>query len=101
MTWTPEVHLFTIQELQLLMELRESYGKNCWEKIAKDLNSSSIVRAIKTGTQCRDKYRNCSKFEQGRKENQNWTEDENKKLFQLYMVHGSSWSNFESSFPNK
>jgi hypothetical protein len=34
------------------MELRETYGENCWEKIAKELNLR-IKTSSKTGRQCR------------------------------------------------
>lgn len=61
MKWTIEVFSFFTQELQLLKELRESYGKNSWEKIAKEINSSLICKCIKTGRQCRDKYVNSFK----------------------------------------
>lgn len=95
MKWTAEVSLYKIQESQLLKELRTKYDKNAWEMIAKDLNSSPIIKTVKTGRQCRDKYINCCKFDQDHKENQTWTEQESKKLYELYMYNGGAWSDFE------
>jgi hypothetical protein len=57
----------------LLKELREKYGKNSWEKIAKDLNASNLNKIKKSGRQCRDKYINCNKFNTGNTEDPIWT----------------------------
>jgi hypothetical protein len=53
--------------------LREKYGKNSWEKIAKDLNASNVNKIKKSGRQCRDKYINCNKFNAGNTEDPIWT----------------------------
>lgn len=101
MKWTEEVFLFLTQESELLKELRNKYCKNSWEKIAKELNSSNINKTKKTGRQCRERYINCFKFNEKNTGTQGWSKEENERLYEIYSLFGSSWTNLESFFPNK
>lgn len=58
-------------------------------------------RTIKTGRQCRDKYVNSLKTNGTSPIDKSWSEEDNQKLFELYMMHGSAWVNYLTAFPNK
>ena len=83
---------FTSEEDDLLRQLVQQFGKD-WKRIAEyfpNKNNNQIGRRWREYL-CYDSQTS----------NKNWTEEENKKLTDLFGVYGKNWKTIAKFFPNR
>jgi hypothetical protein len=68
----------------MLKTLREKHGKNCWSKIAKEMNNFFPSKDW-SDRQCRDKYINSLQITDDNGEKSDWTKLELQLLASLYV----------------
>lgn len=85
----PNIHkgAWSEKEKNLLSELVATHGKN-WAKIA-------VLHKTRSGKQIRDHYNYCLNNKD------NFTEDEDMKIKDLYMKYGNKFSKFTSEIPGR
>jgi hypothetical protein len=82
---------FSVEEDVLLIHLVATHGTSQWDVIA-----SSMER--RTPRQCRERWKSC--LSPGHV-NAAWTQAEDRRLVELYKVHGPRWAVIAKSFPSR
>jgi hypothetical protein len=92
-TPAPEVlrHKFAKQEDGQLTELVPHHGENDWA------NSAASIPG-RNARQCRERFKN---YLSGRSCQERWTDEEDWRLMQLFVQHGSNWTVIAKAFPNR
>lgn len=71
-----------------------------WNEVAAEM-SMKFPESIRTGKQYRERYVNYIQFEENAQKTSNWTEEEEKSLFQGYWQLGTKWTQIAKIIPTK
>jgi hypothetical protein len=82
---------FSVEEDVLLIHLVAAHGPSHWDVIASSMEH-------RTARQCRERWRSC--LSPGHV-NAAWTQAEDRRLVELYKVHGPKWAVIAKSFAGR
>ena len=82
---------FTPFEDMMLMKAVQTYGIYQWENVA-------LMVPCRNARQCRDRW--CNFLDPSLNHN-SWTEEEDTKLWQLFLKFGNKWVRIAKQFPNR
>ena len=82
---------FTKDEDDLILDLVKKYGAHSWRTIAKKLSP-------RTPRQCRERWKH---YLQKEPKSEEWTQEEDELLIQLFQKHGKKWTQIAVYIPGR